>query len=381
MDDENMNYEYKITKKIYLEYNKIILNELNKIIIGYIELIIRLLQNKNKDDSYILDFCKKNIFTDITSEYGHIKTDKLFSTLNTFADLIDLSKQLNIREKMTFIKNFQRTLELNCLMYEMLLEYKKDKILFKSIYNNVDTNHIDKIIKTIENLMDFKIEETDLCYDDDYNLSDCNEKNKKLYNKINDSKEKFENEYPNLCSLWLPVVYLFSYQNSLKGEKYNRLNKLIKTFVPKKVANPDCIIEIFKKYPLIEPLTTYEKDFLQSKSYDENNLPYKLVVCSFDKINSFYLKLRSRKNKLSISYSSGHAILFLLISNYIKNINLYYVILAIIIWLTPYNHSINEILSASKQYGLLDEYNYDISSLENINILLKKINLEEISLD
>jgi hypothetical protein len=36
MDDENMNYEYKITKKIYLEYNKIILNELNKIIIGYI---------------------------------------------------------------------------------------------------------------------------------------------------------------------------------------------------------------------------------------------------------------------------------------------------------------------------------------------------------
>lgn len=278
---------------------------------------------------------------------------------------------------MTLITTFKRSLDEHCVMYEMLLEYKKDNFSFISKYQNIDTNHVNKIIKTIENLMDFKIEETDLCYDDEYNQSNCEGQNKKLYIKVNEDRQKYENDYPKICRLWIPSVNLFSYQNLIKGEKYNRLNKLLKSFIPKQNIDNNCIIDIFKKYPLIEPLTNNEKYFLKSKGYSETHLPYKIVICSFDKIQSFYLKLRERKNKLSISYSSGHA---LLISNYIKDINLYYIILAIIIWLVPYNHSINEILSASKQYGIFEEYDYDISSLDNINILVKKINLGVISL-
>jgi len=111
-------------------------------------------------------------------------------------------------------------------------------------------------------------------------------------------------------------------------------------------------------------------------------LPYKLFRCSFEKNEpSFYLKLRERKNKLSLSYSSGHTLLILIIANYIKNINMVFVLLACIIWTVPYNHAINEILSSAKQYELFEEYDYDKDILENINILLNNSGLETIQLD
>jgi hypothetical protein len=381
IDYKKLKYEHDIVKQLYDKYekdNKLISNELDKVIIFYINIIIELLRKMSYDEQRRLEFFKLNMFNNNVQEYGHIKTDELLSSIKSIDDLIILTKKLNIREKMTFIKNFQRTNEMNCVMYQMLLDYKKNKAEFiqKKYYSEVNILHVEKIIKTIENLLDFKIEETDLCYDEEYNLGECNEKNKKLYIMVNEDTEKYENEYPKICSLWVPVVYLFNYQNLIKGDKENRLNKLIKCFKPKTQDN-ETMTNIIIKYPFVEPLTDRETNFIKetTSKFDADKLPFKFIVCSTIKLQSFYLKLRERKNKLSVSYSSGHTMMILLIADYIKNINLYYILIALIIWTVPYNHSINEILSGSKQYGIFDEYDYDKTTLENVNIMLKKANL------
>jgi hypothetical protein len=386
MDYEKLDYEYAIVKQLYDKYekdNKQISNELDKVIIFFIRIIIKLLKKMSYDDKGILEFFKINMFNDNVQEYGHIKTEELLSSINSITDLIELTKNLNIREKMTFIKNFQRTNDMNCVMYQMLLDYKKNKTEFKQKehYNDVNILHVEKIIKTIENLLDFKIEETDLCYDTEYNLGECNEKNKKLYKMVNEDTFKYENDYPKICTLWVPVVYLFNYQNLIKGDKDNRLNKLIKCFEPKKQDNTT-MKNIIDKYPFIESLSDREKNFIEKKTseYNADKLPFKFIVCSTNKLQSFYLKLRERKGKLSISYSSGHTMMMLLMADYIKNINLYYILIALIIWTVPYNHSINEILSGSKQYGIFDEYDYDKTTLENVNIMLEKAKLNILEL-
>lgn len=87
MDEININYEYQITKKIYEKYNTIILVELNKMILGYIETIIRILQNKDKDEKYILEFFTNNLFKDIQEDYGHIKSVELLSKINNIAEI------------------------------------------------------------------------------------------------------------------------------------------------------------------------------------------------------------------------------------------------------------------------------------------------------
>ncbi len=390
MDYDNLRYEYDIATNLYKKYKITILEELNKVIIFYIDTITKLLKNKNYTDTDIIIFFKINLFFENTDEYGHIKTSQVLSSITTIDNLIELTKSMNIREKMTFIKNFQRSNTINCIMYEMLLEYKKDNTAFKQKFNKINITHLEKIIKTIENLLDFKIEETNLCYDNEYNQIACNDTNKKFYIIVNEDPEKYENDYPKICNLWLPVVYLFNYQNLIKGEKCNRLSKLIKSFEPNKLKSEHdykCINDILTRFPLIEELSDREKKLLKEKLLQkysveglpvESMLPFKLIVCSMNKIPSFYIKLRERKNKLSISYSSGHTLMMLLLMNYLQDVNLYYVIIALIIWTVPYNHSINEILSASKQYGLFDNYDYDKSTLDNLNIMLRQAGLEQI---
>ncbi len=390
MDYDNLRYEYDIATNLYKKYKITILEELNKVIIFYIDTITKLLKNKNYTDTDIIIFFKINLFFENTDEYGHIKTSQVLSSITTIDNLIELTKSMNIREKMTFIKNFQRSNTINCIMYEMLLEYKKDNTAFKQKFNKINITHLEKIIKTIENLLDFKIEETNLCYDNEYNQIACNDTNKKFYIIVNEDPEKYENDYPKICNLWLPVVYLFNYQNLIKGEKCNRLSKLIKSFEPNKLKSEHdykCINDILTRFPLIEELSDREKKLLKEKLLQkysveglpvESMLPFKLIVCSMNKTQSFYIKLRERKNKLSISYSSGHTLMMLLLMNYLQGFNLYYVIIALIIWTVPYNHSINEILSASKQYGLFDNYDYDKSTLDNLNIMLRQAGLEQI---
>ncbi len=393
MDYHNLKYEYNIASNLYIKYKLIILEELNKVIISYIDIITKLLRNKNYTDTDIIIFFKTNMFFENTDEYGHIKTTELLSSITTIDNLIELTNKMNIREKMTFIKNFQRSNTINCIMYEMLLEYKKDNAAFKQKFDKINIAQVEKVIKTIENLLDFKIEETNLCYDNEYNQTPCDDKNNKFYIVVNEDPEKFENDYPKICNLWIPVVYLFNYQNLIKGEKCNRLSKLIKSFEPNKQKSEHdyrCINDILSRFPLIEQLSDREQKLLKEKLLQkysveglpvESMLPFKLIICSMNKTQSFYIKLRDRKNKLSISYSSGHTLMMLLLMNYIQDINLYYVIIALIIWTVPYNHSINEILSASKQYGLFDNYDYDKSTLDNLNTMLSQATLERINID
>ena len=388
MDIQKEEYEYNISKKLYEKYNEEIKDELLKVISGFLNTIINLLKTRNPNpvDEYYsdvekLNYIKKNIFISNFIEYGHIGSENPEITkITDVHELLGFIKQFNIRELLTVIKNFQREKEMNCLMYEMLIEYKKNKEEFKIKYNNINITHVEKIIKTIEKLMDFKIEETDECYNTEYDPVKCDGDKKKIYIEMNDDTNKYENEYPRLCNLWIPTVYLFSHQSLIKEQKFNRLKNLLMSF-EKLENNKECTKEVFSRLPFIEPLSERETLFLKS-DLDKNELPYKLYRCSFSKKKtSFYLKLRLRKNKLSLSHSSGHALLILLMSDYIKDIKMIYIILACIIWTVPYNHAINEILSSSKQYELFEEYDYDKDILENINILLNKFGLEPINLD
>ena len=326
-------------------------------------------------------------------EYGYIRTDALLDSIKTLDDLIALSLKLNIREKLSFIKNFQEYDTINCIMYNILLEYNKNKEEFQKKINNDDSvniKQVEKIIKTIETLLDINLEETDLCYDTDFNVHNCDGTYKKLYHMVNDKttfKEEtvFDNDFPRICNLWIPFVDLFGYQHLVKAGKYNRLKYLIESYKYDGYKKGDyrCVNEILQKYPLLEELTTREIDYITVETgqpYNPKELPWFLVICHGGvlKQGSFYLKLRERKNKLSISYSSGNTLIFLLLTDYIKNISLPLIIISLIIWMVPYHHSINEILSAAKMYGCFDEYNYNNTTLENINILLQKAGLKKI---
>ena len=392
LDHKRLFYEYKISESLYKKFNKQVLDELDKIIIFYIDIFIKLSYNLSYDDTKILDILKRNLFFSNINNYGYIETPELLETIRTFDDLIKLTKDLNIREKLSLIKNFQNTNEMNCIMYNILLEYNKDKTEFNIKFNqkeNINVSHIEKITKLIEKLLDMNIKETGLCYDNKYNQGECNETNKKLYTLVNEDKDEFKSNVPKICSLWVPFVHLFNYQNLIKIEKYNRLSKLIISFEMKQINKDDdseyrCMNEVLEKYPLLEEITDREKNFIMYKTketYNYKKLPFNLMVCSYNKFESFYLKLRERKNKLSISYSSGHTLIFLLLADYINNINIGYIIISMIIWTTPYNHAINEILGAAKMHGCFEEYDYDKDILVNVNEFLKKFNLETIEIE
>jgi len=85
---------------------------------------------------------------------------------------------------------------------------------------------------------------------------------------------------------------------------------------------------------------------------------------------SFSLNIQKRYNKFFVSNFSGHVMLFLIISRYFKDINLNLIILASVIYMVPYNHSINEILKAANLVDVNTNYSIKKTDLENINNIL-----------
>ena len=95
---------------------------------------------------------------------------------------------------------------------------------------------------------------------------------------------------------------------------------------------------------------------------------------------SFSVNLQERYKKYFVSNLSGHVMLFLIMSKYFKDINLNYIILANILYMVPYNHSIHEIFQAAKMMGINTEYSIEKTDLENINNFLKENQLNQITL-
>jgi len=61
---------------------------------------------------------------------------------------------------------------------------------------------------------------------------------------------------------------------------------------------------------------------------------------------SLTLKIRRNYDVFSVGYISGHTILFLQMAKYFAGINLKIIMLACILYMVPYNHSINENISS-----------------------------------
>ena len=128
--------------------------------------------------------------------------------------------------------------------------------------------------------------------------------------------------------------------------------------------------QTFSRFPIFPKLSEREKNYIKknmpSKSFLVDGLyqrpPWTPPICYMKPLEptSFSLNLQKRYNKYFVSNLSGHVMLFLIMSKYFKNINLNNIILANILYMVPYNHSIHEIFQAAKMMGI------------NTHILLKK---------
>lgn len=368
--DSLLQKEYDTVKRLF-EFYPLIISELRKMIDMMIYLLHKFHTAKGKNEREVEVSICSVFFYDIVFELGQIGKD----AITTLDELKAFVSECTIREAMTMIKNFQRE-QNNCTMFEILVEYKVNKESCLAMYPMLDSSTLNTRVEFAENLLDTNIEELVNCYDDTFEQIECTAYTKPLFQVVQDDNTSFpKNNYKNICGLWVPYALGIPYGTLTKDLLKNKLTKLIDS--PISDNNNPCTI--FERYPLIEQLSRYEIKYLTSKLTNDTQSIYSLfkpTICNkqFTEPESFYIKTR-RKYQTSpiISLSSGHTILILLISQYFRDINLVLVVLGLIIWMVPYNHSIYEIMSAFKMMGLFPEFNYKNKIDLNISLLLEKL--------
>ena len=365
MDTEKILYEYNIVLALNTNYNIIIKNELIKVI----TLIIDMIEVTNTN----LDFLCFLFFSESVTEYGQIgKQD-----ITTKKQLTDLINSLNIRELFTFINNFRK--KIDCFMFELLINYKKTPQDFIKKYPFLDETYINYIINFIENMLDVDILDLSLCYDEEFIEKSCEGTAKPFYRKVQDDVTSYPNwNYSNICSLWLPSTYGNTNQILLKESKENKLYDIVTKSMKKKKIDNSCAENIMNLFSFVEPLSKNEKDFLQSKQSNANNFLF--TICNSEPNDSnFTTQLRKKYNKLIVSYTSGHAVIMLMICKYFKDINMGLITLGCIIWLVPYNHSITEIFLAAKELDVFKDYTLKKNTYESINEFLQLFGLSQLN--
>jgi hypothetical protein len=187
------------------------------------------------------------------------------------------------------------------------------------------------------------------------------------------SYPQWTNASGNICFFWLPFTYMIANQNMTKEQNNNKVKDLVSKSIKKKEPfNPDCARYFLENFPFVEPISEKERAALQSKEVTENNFAF--TICSTEPVpNTFTTGIRKKYHKLSVSYTSGHAVLILMFCEYFKGINLNLILLGCIIWLVPYSHSINEIFLAAKEIGLFNEYNIARTLEDNYKLIIEKL--------
>ena len=368
---EKISYEYNIVKLINTKFNKLIKTEIIKVI-KYIINTVYLFTNEKKNFDF-LHYLSYLFFSDNTSEYGQIGLKQL----ENIDELNDLLIHSNIRELFVILNNFRK--KIDCFMFELLIYYKNNPDIFLSKYPYFDQNYLNYIINFIENSFDININEFTNCYDSDFNIVNCDEDHKpfyRYYEDLNNDTYK-KNFYNGICSLWCPYAVAIPNQSFIKLSWPNKIPDLVSKSLKKKVNDIKCVGDMLEIFPLTEQLSENELIHLQNKGKTPNDFNFSFCNSEPNRLN-FLTEIKNRYDKLSISYTSGHTIIMLMICKYFKDINLDLIILGCIIWLVPYNHSINEIFLAGKQLGIVDGYNYKKTSFENINNLLEKMNLDRL---
>tara|TARA_B100000424_G_C22945412_1_gene503205 strand:+ start:7996 stop:9402 length:1407 start_codon:yes stop_codon:yes gene_type:complete len=395
-DTSKIDYNYNIVKQLSenKEIIKSINGELDKLIFYQIEVIMlnfsSILEEKAKLN-IILNF----LFKDEIQNIGEIGSpSQNFKTLNALKEFIT---KLNIREKMSVIRNFlSQSDENNCLMYSILLEYKQEKkngVIKDNTWNKyptLNTEFLDYSVDLVEKIIGFDIEETNKRFT---NLNGSEEilapktrNSVPVFYKLMQKSNKGSKNPITLCWLWHALVYGVSYQDVLKLPSENLVRKMAFSFqkVNNKEKVKNCMLETYAKYPLFPKLSQREKNFLNMKKKQKNidyvsekNLdieipPYDSPICFTELVEpkSFTINMLDRYKKYYVSNLSGHVMLFITMAKYFKNININLIILANLIFMVPYHHSIHEIFQASKIMDVYVDYDYRQEDLINVNKLL-----------
>jgi hypothetical protein len=334
-------------KKLYVSVNNTVKDLINKIS----DFIIEYAKINNISD--VLAIFNTAFFSNV-NEQGQIGIQN-FKKLEDFYYLIN---NCNVREGMTMCMNYFKSREyLTCgLMMKLLIDRK----LNKSKLPMINYDHVDKRIKEIENILGFDIEELN-----------NNDQNGKKYYLDNTG-------LPSLCKLWIPVQFIYlnyALVNSQVTWKTN-LQKKLKPFISHedademphyrhkksstKVSKNKIICDNFPQKLINPPLSNKEKKFFKITNEDDM-LPWSSGFCNSRRnLKSITTNIRNKYNITSIGNISGHTLLILDLCLFFINdkevINK--MILACIMWMVPYDHSINEIFTAAKIMGLFDEYDY-----------------------
>tara|TARA_B110000858_G_scaffold39422_1_gene44757 strand:- start:2652 stop:4025 length:1374 start_codon:yes stop_codon:yes gene_type:complete len=403
IDTSSIGYNYSIMYSLFYSKNKNVIDkEVTKLINDQIDLMIAFKQNDSAVEQlkFIIDkfFVYSSILGKEQGQLGmpQIKDHGVYKPVVSVDELKNrYIPSLNFREKMSIVRNFSA--KNDCLMYEILLEYTFQKntgniSAFELKYPMLDTTYLDHSINLIEEILGFDIIETEKCYD---NINGSREivrpGCKPFYKMIQEDYQANPTGSPiTLCWLWHPLVYGVPYQDVIKLPADNKVKTLSTSFTNNnKELIPGCMTETFMNYPILPPLSEREQMFIKSE-LNENPLvdglyqrpPWTPPICFMKQIEptSFYVNLQKQYNKFFVSNLSGHVMLFLITSRYFKNINLNYIILANLLFMVPYNHSIHEIFQAAKVMGINTSYSIKKNDLDNLNEFLTESDLEPITL-
>lgn len=400
-DTSSVLYNYAIARTLFDSKNKnVIENEVTKLISLQFDLIVANSSNnpaisaKDNLNNVIAIF-----FKDVINEQGQVgvplvKINGSYQPVKTIDQLKDVILKYNFREKMSILRNFASKTN-DCFMYSILIEYYENRQsgqtnTFASKYPMLNIGFLDESILLIENILGFDIIETAKCYQDIRGsgksiTSGCTE-NKRFYREIQDDYIANKTQSPiTLCWLWHPLVYGVPYQDVVKLPADNSVKKLSTSYTGNNnTLIPNCMSDVYSKYPLFPPLSEREQNYIKSKGGNflidglYQRPPWTPPICYMKPIEpySFSVNLQKRYNKYSVSNLSGHVMIFLIMAKYFKNpkdntnINMNLIVLASILFMVPYNHSIHEIFQAAKMMGVNTNYSIKKTDLDNINTLL-----------
>lgn len=404
---DSIGYNYAIARALfYTTYNKKrIEDEITKIIYLQIDLILAY-NNQITNAKEQLNKIIAIFFKDYVNEQGQLGSPLIYIKgryipVQTLDELrTGFISKLNIREKMSMLKNFQSK-ENDCIMFSILIELSKSisdgNDDFEKKYPMLDTDNIAKSIKLVENILGFDIKETDNCYRDVQGskpVKCISGQTEQLYKLV--QSEYLSNPTPSpitLCWLWHPLVYGIPYQDVIKLPSDNYVNRMASSFV-KNTSDmaANCMIDTYSKYPIFPELSQREQIFIKGKGKElvknndglYTNPPWTPPYCYMKKKepNSFYVNMLKRYNKYVVSNLSGHVMMFMIMAKLFNGIDLKLLVLANIIYMVPYNHSIHEIFQAAEMMGAFDtgsfKYSIGDTDLDNLNRLMAEMSMDPI---
>ena len=396
VDTNTIVYNYGIMLTLYNQYKTQINNGLNKMIHRIVNLIIvnnPTVTTNGARIGIINDILFKDSLVGQGQILPQIYIKNKLKNMETIEELKEtFIPSLNFREKMSIVRNFAS--KDNCLMYTILIEYNESKNnnlpnnAFEKKYPMLNLDYLNESVTMIENIIGFDISETNKCYDDINGTSSTNcrasrqQPNKSFYKMMQHNYTENPTKSPiTLCWLWHPLVYGVPYQNVVKLPSDNAVKKMMPIYEKNdKSQFEKCMTDTFNNYPVFPVLSKREQTYMKNKGAGPNvdglykRPPWTPPYCYYKKpIPTFTTNMLKRYNKFSVSNLSGHTMLFIIMAKYFKDINLNMILLASMLFMVPYNHSIHEIFQAAKMLGVNTEYSIKKTDLENMNYFLTDV--------